>query len=195
MGDIAVGHASHRWKRRLDAAPGFACYRVAFDPRPRSRRPGCWTPVGTGTSPTSSPSRKQPRCSPRSAAPLAPACCYLFRAFGLTASARMRPRAFFGGTAASCRRSWSTGLVNCCASIRADGATDRLHRRLADCQGPRHRPRKTGGYRGKKITGRGRHVAVDSEGRLLARGGHCGVRQRQGRGEDPAPGCSTSSPC
>ena len=44
-----------------------------------------------------------------------------------------------------------------------------LHRRLADGQGPRHRPPHDQRYHGgKKITGRGRHLAVDTEGWLLA---------------------------
>ncbi len=45
----------------------------------------------------------------------------------------------------------------------------RLHRGLPDHQGRRHRPRAGSGYHGgKKISGRGGHIAVDAEGWLLA---------------------------
>jgi transposase len=49
------------------------------------------------------------------------------------------------------------------------GGADGLHRRLADDQGARHRQQEDQRYHGgKKITGRGRHLAVDAEGWLLA---------------------------
>ena len=75
-----------------------------------------------------------------------------------------------GGTAAACRRSWCAGSGNCCGSTRAGqrsrrpaSRTPRSSRRTT----PSARP--TSGYHGgKKITGRGRHLAVDTEGWLLA---------------------------
>jgi transposase len=49
------------------------------------------------------------------------------------------------------------------------GAADGLHRGLADRQAHDTVGKKTSGYHGgKKIAGRGRHVAVDTEGWLLA---------------------------
>ena len=67
------------------------------------------------------------------------------------------------------RWSWSAGCGNCCGSTRAGPRSRRHASSTRRCQGARHRPPGDQRYHGgKKITGRGRHLAVDTEGWLLA---------------------------
>ena len=69
------------------------------------------------------------------------------------------------------RWSWSAGCGNCCAQHQGRAAQPTACIvGLADRQGARHRRqgRPAATTAGKKITGRGRHLAVDTEGWLLA---------------------------
>ena len=75
-----------------------------------------------------------------------------------------------GGTVAACRRSSSAGSGNCCGSTRAGLLSRRRASRISQIVKAHNTVGKqTSGYHGgKKITGLGRHLAVDTEGWLLA---------------------------
>src|SRR5690348_1779251 len=91
------------------------------------------------------------------------------RSRSISRRGRRRTRSGRGGTTPGCRRSRSAARGDRCASIRAG---PRSPRRLVEFQIVKAHDtvsRKTSGYHGgKKITGRGRHLAVDAEGWLLA---------------------------
>ena len=60
---LPQGVHPYRWKQRLDVARGFARYLAAADPAAEVPPMGMLAARPAGTSPTSSPGRRSPRCS------------------------------------------------------------------------------------------------------------------------------------